>query len=174
MDEPGTASIRDRRQLIDRLNRVICGLAVLAGSVAILAGNPTGGCILVGVGVAVFVNLVAGWLGASQSVSGNLLAGIAWATVVGLAVPTGLGVDAPAVILLPAVPAIAIFVSGSRSAVAWVAICMATAFVLYGLTVEDLLPDRVMVAEVRRRMQVVSILGSVLVVGATVLAYEAS
>ncbi len=135
-----------------------------------MKGNTRGAQILVGAVASLVLLEGANRRGAEVHKVGVGLTAIVWAGVVLLCTVVGGGLSAPAIILLPAVPAVAAFASGRRAAMAWTIVSILTVVAMYGLA--PLIPPTVLAPPALPNMRLLGGLLSLMLVGATVLSYD--
>ena len=163
-------STEEWRRFIRQVTISGSGLALMAALGSSWVGARLGPYILYAAAVAFSVLAVLNRHGWSQQALGNGLAAIGWGTSTALCVLAGGGIEAPSMILLPAVPAMAGFASGVKTARAWTVVVILTAMALFWL--DPYIEPTQASEETVQGLQLIGSIGTALFIGVAVVSYN--
>lgn len=158
------------RKFIGRVTALGAMMIAFGAVGTIWMGARTATYILVGSSFAFTVLWLFNRRGYPQAIVGNGLAMVGWATACLLCALSGGGIEAPAVILLPAVPAMAGFATGAKAARRWTVVIAISAIVIFVL--DPYIRPSAASLETLQRLYLMGILGTTLFIGVAVIVYK--
>lgn len=164
-----------RKRFLHQLGSSVAVVCCISGIAAAISGDPVG-AVVIGLGALLSIGCVVAARTSSRiSLLGNALVAVILSTICALAGFDGGGLHAPALLALPAVPAIAALTSGKNAAIGWTVLSLlpAPCFYLLGLFGDDLSHVSRMEVETANILRVVASTSAVCLVAITVLSYEA-
>mgnify|MGYP003882069793 FL=1 len=161
-----------RRRFLVRLGIAVAAVSAAAGAMAVVQEDTLGAGMLATAGVAVVGVVALSRTVLPVGLLGHSLVAVMWGVACCLAGFSGGGLEAPALFVLPAVPAVAALISGTRSALVWSVLALLPPPVFYVFA--EHFPATRMSPESFEVMRVVGPTGAVLLVAVTVLTYERS